>query len=433
MGQPGPGVYEGTVRERAYRASATSPSVRSGALASTAIVGVGGGGIESLTCAAASAVASSSSNVMTAAVRIGGWPVAIVVDGPLPTMHERPRHVRDFAIVIPYPLFFEPILKAKVWGGRRLAALGKDLPDDTPIGESWELADLPDSIPGGRSIVVNGPLAGRTLHECIGDLGDDLMGPVTVSDEGGFPLLIKLLDARENLSVQVHPDADYAARHPGAHVKSEAWIVLAADPGALIYKGVQPEVTPQVFTRHVADGSVVDDLVSVPAVAGDCHYLPSGTCHALGAGIVVAEVQTPSDTTFRVYDWGREGRDLHLEAALECIAFGEPPRGPDPPGVPIEVDGLRTTPLVATPDFRLERIETARGAELSVETSGQPEVWMGLTGITRLDAQGVAPVGLRAGSTTLLPAALRAPVARLEAGTALLRIRLPTPIDGLMA
>src|SRR5438105_11357547 len=121
-----------------------------------------------------------------------------------------------------------------------------------------------------------------------------------LSAEGGFPLLIKYLDARENLSVQVHPDERYVARHPEAHLKSEAWVVIHAEPGAVIYKGVKPHVKPQDFAEHIRTNQVVDDLIAIEVKVGECHYLPSGTCHALGAGIVVAEIQTPSDTTFRV-------------------------------------------------------------------------------------------------------------------------------------
>ncbi|MFG0260002.1 MAG: type I phosphomannose isomerase catalytic subunit, partial [Phycisphaerales bacterium JB041] len=234
----------------------------------------------------------------------------------------------------PYVLTFEPILKAKVWGGRRLERLGKPLPAGVDVGESWEIADLASTSAGGgggdaaRSVISNGPLAGRTLHEAMDLWGERLLGRAARSAAGGFPLLVKFLDAREHLSVQVHPSPEYARAHPDAHLKTECWYVVDAEPGSVIYKGVRPGVTRTDFERALRagqGGGVVELLDAVPALVGDCHNLPSGTLHALGAGVLVAEVQTPSDTTFRVYDWaaefGRAGRELHVEQALACIDF----------------------------------------------------------------------------------------------------------------
>ena len=334
--------------------------------------------------------------------------------------------------MIAYPLLFHPILKEKVWGGRHLADLGKVLPEGVRVGESWELADLPSAIPQGRSVVANGPEAGRTLRELIKADRSAIMGQVALSPEGGFPLLVKFLDARENLSVQVHPDEAYARAHPEAHLKSEAWIVVRAEPGAVIYRGVGPEIDRETFGRHAAGDEVVDDLVAVEVKAGDCHYLPSGTCHALGAGIVVAEIQTPSDTTFRVYDWGRRGRALHLEEALACIRFGPPPPEP-PPGEAIRVGALLTTPLVTCDHFGIERIEAQEPARLAIVNSGEPVVWMVLAGAGRIEAPDAPGVALAVGSTALLPAALESAVARLEAGTELLRVTLRSPLEGLLA
>jgi mannose-6-phosphate isomerase len=333
----------------------------------------------------------------------------------------------------PYPLLFEPILKEKVWGGRNLADLGKRLPPGALIGESWELADLPEAIAGGRSIVANGAFAGQPLREAVAAAREPIMGGAEPSAEGGFPLLLKFLDARENLSVQVHPDQAYVDRHPEACLKSEAWVVVKADPGSVIYKGVKPNVTADAFARHITTGEVVDDLVAIAVAPGDCHYLPSGTCHALGAGIVVAEVQTPSDTTFRVYDWGRTDRQLHIEQALECIAFGQGPPEVRPPGPPIEVGGLRTTRLVKTEFFGLERIEAVAAARYQVETSGLPEAWMVLSGAGRIELPGLDAVDLAAGTTVLIPAALAGAEAALAPGLALLRITVRSPLDGLIA
>lgn len=333
----------------------------------------------------------------------------------------------------PYPLLFHPILKKKVWGGRNLAALGKTLPAGTPIGESWELADLPESVPGGRSKIANGPLAGLRLRQAIAEHGPAIMGPATLTGEGGFPLLVKFLDACDNLSVQVHPDEAYVRKHPEAFLKSEAWIIVTARAGAVIYKGVKPDITPEQFASHVRDGTVVDDLVAITVAPGDCHYLPSGTCHALGAGIVVAEIQSPSDTTFRVYDWGRTGRALHLEQALQCITFGAPQRPAEDAGEPVEIDGLRTTSIARTGFFALERLETDRPLHHRIETSGMPEIWVVLSGGGLLQTPDAPTVPLSPGTTTLLPAALGGAGAELAAGTHLIRITLPSPLEGKLA
>lgn len=333
----------------------------------------------------------------------------------------------------PYPLLFAPILKERVWGGRHLEALGKKLPAGARIGESWELADLPPSVPEGRSVIANGPLAGRTLHEAIQADRRSVAGAAALTAEGGFPLLVKFLDACENLSVQVHPGEDYAEDHPGTRSKSEAWVVLRAEPGALIYKGLKPHVTREAFAQHVERGTVVEDLCAVAARAGDCHDLPAGTCHALGAGIVVAEIQTPSDTTFRVYDWGRTGRALHVEQALRCIHFGGPPSAPRP-GVPVEAGGVRSTPLLRCRHFGIERIEAVRAARLPIATSGMPLVWMVLAGGATIGSRAAGgEVRLMAGTTVLLPAGLTGAAAELERGTELLHVTVRSPLQGLIA
>ncbi|MEO1534365.1 MAG: type I phosphomannose isomerase catalytic subunit [Planctomycetota bacterium] len=224
-----------------------------------------------------------------------------------------------------YPLLLEPILLEKVWGGRRLAQLGKSLSDGAMVGESWEVADLAATSASGaggeakRSVIRNGPLVGRTLA----DVGPALWGDA--DSDAGFPLLVKLLDARENLSIQVHPSPAYAAEHPDAHLKTECWYVLDADEGSVIYKGVKPGVTASDFRAAIDAGTVPEVMHSVPAVVGEMHELPSGTVHALGAGVLVAEFQTPSDTTYRVFDWGRTDRELHIEQAMACIDFGPAP------------------------------------------------------------------------------------------------------------
>ena len=332
-----------------------------------------------------------------------------------------------------YPLLLEPIYKEKVWGGRALERLGRTLPGgaETRIGESWELADLDVTSPSGgggagaHSRIRNGPLRERTLREVIRDFGALVTGGVRMTPSGGFPLLVKYLDARENLSVQVHPSPAWAAAHPDAHLKSEAWYVVDADPGAVIYKGVRAGTTRAAFEAAIADGSVAEMLISVPARAGACHYLPSGTCHALGAGIVVAEVQTPSDTTFRVFDWGRTDRELHVAEALECIDFGPVDVSAFEPGTELEEAGLEGSHLVECEHFGVRRWAVPEGRE-RVRAGDAMEVLMVVRGdgVIRW-GEAAHQLEIRSGDTVLLPAALGAASIEARSEMDLLEIGVP--------
>ncbi len=310
----------------------------------------------------------------------------------------------------PYPLVMEPILKEKVWGGRRLERLGKALADGVMVGESWEVADLDSTSADGaggeaaRSVIVNGEMRGMTLREAMTAMGPNLMGITRVHASGGFPLLAKFLDAREHLSVQVHPSAAYAATHVRAHLKTESWYIVDAEEDGAIYRGLRAGVTKEAFGRAIEGGGVEEMLVRVPVRAGDVHHLESGTVHALGGGVLVAEVQTPSDTTFRVYDWGRTGRKLHVEEAMACIDFSHAE------GEPIRGDGSGRSLLVRNEHYVLSELRVS-GGESRVEKLEQdrPVVWMVLrgSGAVRSTDSGFGEVSLVVGTTVVLPAALR--------------------------
>jgi mannose-6-phosphate isomerase len=221
-----------------------------------------------------------------------------------------------------YPLKFRPIFKERIWGGQRLREVfGKDLPAGAKIGESWELADVGED----KSEIVNGPLAGKTIDVVLAESGPAVTG--NESYQPPFPLLIKILDAQDILSVQVHPDAETCRRTGKGEPKTECWYIIDAQPGAVIYKGLKPGTTKEQFAQAIKDGTCADYLVKVPGNAGECHFLPSGTCHSIGAGLLIAEIQQPSDTTYRVFDWNRtdpatgKGRPLHIAEALEAIHF----------------------------------------------------------------------------------------------------------------
>jgi mannose-6-phosphate isomerase len=340
-----------------------------------------------------------------------------------------------------YPLLFEPIYKQKVWGGRALEKFGRVLPGepDALIGESWELADLlSTSASGGggeaaRSTIANGPLKGQTLGRVIGMHGQNVCGELIMTPEGTFPLLVKFLDARQNLSVQVHPSEAYASEHADAHLKSEAWYILDADPGALIYKGVVAGTTPEAFAQAIRNNTVEDLMIAMPAKRGDCHYLPSGTCHALGAGILVAEVQTPSDTTYRVYDWGREGRELHITEALACIEFGPAQTSEFEPLTTIQRDQTTLTTLVRCDYFQIDQLKARAGYGEDL-AAGEPVIWMVLEGHGQLMCQGGGcdTVDFAAGQTLLLPASLDAGQWVVAEDTTILRVSFPQ-INGQMA
>ena len=338
-----------------------------------------------------------------------------------------------------YPFKFKPIYKEKVWGGRTLSALGRCLPGDseTRIGESWELADLGETSPSGggggqeRSVIVNGPLAGSTLQDVIRRFGVGVMGNLKPTEHNEFPLLVKFLDAQQNLSVQVHPSPAYAQVHGEAHLKSEAWYIVEAERGAVIYKGVHEGVTAKQFRQAIDLGTVEDLLIQVPVKAGDCHYLPSGTCHALGKGVLVAEVQTPSDTTFRVYDWGRTNRELHIEQAMECIHFGWPDTSAFEQRSHVAGIFTTITRLVSCEHFRIEKVRMNEGYEQEIPYD-QPTVWMVLEGEGEITLPGrhaasndPTTTPFKRGETLLIPAHLGGGRVALHGNTTWLEITFP--------
>lgn len=339
-----------------------------------------------------------------------------------------------------YPLKFVPRLVEKMWGGRKLASvLDKKLPEGQLIGESWELYDFPPGVVEGTDgwvsvPVANGPLAGRTLHELLEEFGRYIHGDVPLLEpDGQFPILIKFLDAREDLSIQVHPDARYAAAHPGAHLKSEAWYVVQHEPGSRLLIGLKSGVTRQQFEQALGDGTVEKLINSIEAKADQCFYLPSGTVHALGAGILVAEVQTPSDTTFRVFDFNRidpatgRPRKLHVEQALECIDFtGQIRRQSQQPRSHVGSFHTTVTQLVSCPYFKLEKVRMIEGIEEPVPYD-QPVVWIMLEGHSQVRVSDVnEPTEIQKGDTVLLPAKMNNPVIRTLSDCVWLEVTFPS-------
>jgi mannose-6-phosphate isomerase len=223
-----------------------------------------------------------------------------------------------------YPLTFQPVFKERVWGGRELERLyEKKLPAGQVIGESWEISDRPND----ESVVANGKFAGKNLRWLMENFSRELLGDAKPASENRFPLLCKILDAREKLSLQVHPPAHKAAELKG-EPKTEMWFIADAAPGASLYVGLKNGVTRAEFEKKISDGSVAECFHKIPVRAGDAMFLPSGRVHAIGDGLVIFEIQQNSDTTYRVFDWNRTGldgkpRELHVAQSLASIDFND--------------------------------------------------------------------------------------------------------------
>jgi mannose-6-phosphate isomerase len=302
-----------------------------------------------------------------------------------------------------YPLTFDPIFKERVWGGRNLERLyQKPLPPSVPVGESWEITDRPEGV----SVITNGRLAGKDLRWLVDHHATELLGSASAPG-GRFPLLIKLLDAREKLSLQVHPPENVAARL-GGEPKTEMWYVADAQPGAELYVGLRRGVTRAEFERKIKEGTVADCFHRVPVKAGDAMFLPSGRVHAIGAGLLIFEIQQNSDTTYRVFDWNRRGldgkpRELHVEQSLRCINFDdfEPALAAGDPGSSGR-DGFQSRILVNDPLFTVEHVVDRTGHLIDTRPA-QAEIFGVLEGCLAVHC-GNEHVVLRAGQFCLKPA-----------------------------
>ena len=294
------------------------------------------------------------------------------------------------------PLLFKPLYQARVWGGRALGAvLGRALPTGPPIGESWEVVDRPEA----QSEVARGPLAGRTLRALIEQHTVDVMGRDWDAHRR-FPILVKWLDCRERLSLQVHPPVA-AALH--GEPKTENWYVAAAEPGAGMMIGLTRGVTREVFERALADTALEPLVHRVPVGAGDSMLVPSGRVHAIDAGSLILEIQQNSDTTYRVYDWGRVGldgrpRQLHVDESLRCIDWSdiepEPMRAPTGDVV-----------LAECAEFRIRQVERPHGGVMTeAGHPGEPRLLHVVTGAVSVDSGSGPGETFVRGDNVLLPA-----------------------------
>ncbi len=301
------------------------------------------------------------------------------------------------------PLRFKPLYQERVWGGARLATrYGRVTPVGAPIGESWEIADRP----GAMSVVAEGPLRGRTLSELMAADAAGLLGDARPVG-GRFPLLVKILDAQADLSLQVHPPAAKAAAL-GGEPKTELWYFVETAPTASVYAGLKPGITRARFEAAVREGSVAACIHRLPVAAGDVLFLPSGRVHALGAGVLLFEIQENSDTTYRVFDWNRLGLDgqpraLHLRESLESIDFSDV--APDLVRQPWVQEGpTQGRSLVKDAAFSVEARRAPAGC-LSTQRLARCRV-LGLVSGELLVCGGEGSLRLHPGEFCLLPAAL---------------------------
>jgi mannose-6-phosphate isomerase len=302
-----------------------------------------------------------------------------------------------------YPLTFHPIFKERVWGGRNLERLyQKALPTGKVIGESWEISDRP----GDASVIANGPLAGKDLHWLMEHHAGELLGAGKEKVKQ-FPLLVKILDAQERLSLQVHPPA-HKALVLGGEPKTEMWYIAEATPEADLFVGLKHGVTRADFERKIAEGGVEECFHQLPVQKGDAIFLPSGRVHAIGAGNVIFEIQQNSDTTYRVFDWNRVGldgkpRELHVEQSLASIDFKDfEPRLIK--SVYSRNPVLKVRVLVDDPLFRVDACMVKRGERFHLRSEG-----LQIIGLLRGSLEivfGETKLQLQAGQFALLPASL---------------------------
>ncbi len=321
-----------------------------------------------------------------------------------------------------YPFVLEPVYKNYIWGGNHISSLyDRKLPPGI-YAESWELSDRSD----GMSIVTNGAFTGSPLHTLVARFRHELLGHGVCSSH--LPLLVKLIDSRERLSIQVHPDNESAARGQG-EAKTEAWHVLAAEPNAKVFAGMKKGVTRQDFLEALNTGNLESCLHAIPVKTGETIFIPGGRVHAIGEGLLILEVQQNSNTTYRIYDWGRVGhdgkpRELHIEQALKVIRFEDNSPVKIAPWSISDGPHVTATTLVECPFFRLEQITLTDCFEVHHDGSGFHAIFT-TNGSVTIEA-GPNTTAVPHGRTCLIPALLNRYTIRSQSpNTQLLRITLP--------
>lgn len=304
-----------------------------------------------------------------------------------------------------YPLLFEPNLHSVVWGGNQLRPYKGLEPSDEPIGESWEVSAVPTST----SIIANGELKGKNLITVVNENPDAILGnKVNKKYQGKLPLLVKFIDAKRDLSIQVHPNDEMAMREHGKMGKSEMWYVIKADEGAHLYAGFKQEITPYEYQKRVEDGTITDVLADHQVKAGDVFYLPAGRVHAICGGILLAEVQQSSDVTYRIYDYNRPGmdgkpRELHTELAAKALDYQV-------------IDNYRTeytessnkaVQIIDSPYFSVRVLEVSKPFHRDLKKYDSFIITMCIEGDCKIRVRSTGEEYLlKQGNSTLIPAAI---------------------------
>lgn len=297
---------------------------------------------------------------------------------------------------------FNNILKPVLWGGQKLAAFKHLPPSDEPIGESWELS----AVPGHESVVADGDDKGLTLTQLVQRYGADLVGEEVYRHYGDkFPLLIKFIDAKRDLSIQVHPDDALAQRRHGCAGKTEMWYIIQTDEGATIRTGFNRPLSPDEYEQRVAENTILDVINVTNSKPGDLFFIPAGQIHAICAGNLLAEIQQSSDITYRVYDYDRRDadgnpRELHTQQAREALNYNVIESLVD--YTPVPEPGV--TPLVNCREFDVRRVDFSDGYSLELPQPHSFVALMCLAGEATLAVEGMAPVKVCQGETVLVPA-----------------------------
>ena len=302
-----------------------------------------------------------------------------------------------------YPIKLKPAFKDYLWGGTRLRDdFGKDC-DFDKIAESWELSCHKD----GNSVVADGEFAGLTLAQYIEKEGKSVLGTNCEKFEN-FPILIKLIDAKDNLSVQVHPNNEYAQRVEGEYGKTEMWYVVDCDEGASLLYGFKHNITKEEFRERIENNTLLEVTNSVPVKKGDVFFIEAGTLHAIGKGILIAEIQQNSNTTYRIYDYGRVGADgkprqLHIDKAVDVTNLC--PAKPYPQSEPVDMGGWTKKRLAKCEDFTVDVINVDTSAALEADKSSFVNILV-LDGGCVLSSEGNDAVELKKGDSVFIPAGL---------------------------
>ena len=304
-----------------------------------------------------------------------------------------------------YPLLFEPNLHPVVWGGHQLQPYKGLAATDDPIGESWEVS----VVPGSTSIISNGEWAGRSLVDVVSEYPEAILGKsVNEKYHGQLPLLVKFIDAKRDLSIQVHPNDEMAMREHGKMGKSEMWYIIKAEEGSHLYAGFSKEITPIEYQRRITDGTITEVLADHQVKAGDVFYLPAGRVHAICGGILLAEVQQSSDVTYRIYDYNRPGmdgkpRELHTKLAAKALDYHVEKNY----RTEYAATNNRAIQIIDSPDFDVRIMEIALPFHRNLLKYDSFIISMCIEGDCKIHVRSTGDeITLRAGHSTLIPAAI---------------------------